>query len=263
MSDLEYELENGKPEEELEDPFLGDILGESEEEQEEELEDPFLGDILGGLLGEAEQEEEEEQEDPFLPFLAPLVAPLAGALPGILAGALPGLLGGLFGGDGEMENLAEQALETENEDEAEAFFGALVPTATKRLPRALLGGCSARWGKAGCPKVLRRVMQDVNKVEPNLIKNVAKIGNKLFKSPKHRGKVRTLPAIVNAAVKTIGKTVATGKPVTPAHAGKILYGKAAQVWRRPALTKKLAARCHRVAHGCQCAHARQVRVSVG
>ncbi len=244
MSDFEQELENGEyePEEELEDPFLGDILGEAEEE--EELEDPFLGDILGGLLGEAEEEQEEELEDPFL-------GDIVGALPGIVS-----TIGGLFGGDGEMENLAEQALETENEDEAEAFIGALVPMATKLLPKLV------PMAKKFIPKLLPKVAKGVNRVVPNLIKNVAKIGNKLRKSPRHRGKVRTLPAIVKRTVKTVGKAVAAGKPVTPVQAGKILKAHARHVWKRPALTKKVAVHCHRVAHRCRCAYARPVRVSV-
>jgi len=242
MKDLDYELENGELEleEELEDPFLGDILGEAEEE--EELEDPFLGDILGGLLGEAEEEQEEELEDPFL---------------GDIVGALPGIVGGLFGGDGEMENLAEQALETENEDEAEAFIGALIPMATKLLPKLL------PMGKKAISKLLPRVMKGVNKVVPNLIKNVAKMGNKLRKSPKHRGKVRTLPAIVQKTIQTVGKAAAAGRPVTPAQAGKVLRAHAQQVWKNPRLTKKYATHCHRVAHRCRCAHGRPgVRVSV-
>ena len=161
-----------------------------------------------------------------------------------------------------MENLAEQAIETEDEDEAEAFIGALVPMATRNLPKALLGGCSAKWGKSGCPKVLRKVMNGVNRLEPNLIKNVAKIGNKLIKSPKHRGKVRTLPAIVKNTVQTIIKAVAAGNPVTPVQAGKVLKAHARQMWRRAGVTRKVTAHCHRAAHRCRCAHARPVRVSL-
>ena len=214
---LDYELENG------------------ELELEEELEDPFLGDILGGLLGESEEEFEEELEDPFL---------------GDIVGAIPGIVGGLFGGDGEMENLAESALEAENEDEAEAFIGALIPMAASLLPKLL------PMGKKLLPKLLPKAMKGVRRVVPGLIKKVANIGNKLRKSPKHRGKVRTLPAIVKKTIKTVGKAAAMGKPVTPVQAGKILNAHAKQIWKRPAVTKKYAVHCHRVARRCRCGQMR-------
>ncbi len=203
-------------EEELEDPFLGDILGGLFGETEEEYEDPFLGDILGGLIGETE--EEEESGDPFL----------------------GDILGGLLGEAGDMELLGEAAAEAETEEEADGFFGALIPLATSLLPKIL----------PVAKKLLPKALGAAKKVAPQLIRGVSKIGSKLFKSPKTRPLVRTLPTIARNTVRSIAQQAVAGRPVTPVTAAKTLQAHARRVLKSPQRRRATAVRCRRMARRC-------------
>ena len=232
-----------EPELELEDPFLGDIIGGLFGETEAEYEDPFLGDILGGLFGETEAEYED-------PFLGDILGGLFGETEAeyeepFLGDILPGvgdILGGLMGEAEEMELLAEAATQAESEAEAEGFIGALVPLAAKFLPKLL----------PIAKNLLPKALSAARRVTPNLIKNVTRLGRKMRKHPRTRPLVRTLPTIVRNTVKTVGKAAAAGKPVTPAAAVKTMAHHAQRILRSPARRRACIVRTPRLAHRCRC-----------
>jgi hypothetical protein len=148
-----------------------------------------LGGALGGVLGTFLPDSEFEGEWEFE------VNPLRRVYP-----------------DALMEHLAHAATETESEEEAEAFIGALVPLAARVIPRI-------------APAVMRAA--------PQLIRGVANVTRVLRSSPATRQLVRTVPNIVRRTAASLAQQSSQGRPVTPARAVQTLARQTARVISNP------------------------------
>src|SRR5580704_15959846 len=182
-------------EDEFETEFETEFEQESEFEAEDEDED-FLGAIggigkaLGGLLGGGDGEYEEEYED------EAFVNPVRRIYP-----------------DAElMAHLSTRAAQTSSEAEAEAFLGALVPIASKLVPRA--AGVLARNG-------------------PVLIRGTTVLGRRLRRSPATRRFVMAMPVILQRTAQSLADQAASGRPVTADVAVSTLARIAGRVLRTP------------------------------
>jgi hypothetical protein len=152
-----------------------------------------IAGALGGLLREEEWETEGEWEGEW--ELEGEVNPIRRAYP-----------------DALMEHLGHAATETESEAEAEAFIGALVPLATRLLPRA----ASA-----------------LTRAAPTLIRGATRVAQTLRSSPTTRPLVRAMPTIVRRAAADIAGQVARGRPVTAQGAARSLARQAQRTLRDP------------------------------
>lgn len=139
---------------------------------------------------------------------------------GTAAGAAGGsLLGGAAAGllPEQMDYLAEMAFETEDEDEAEAFLGALVPLAARLLPR--LGGA-------------------VSRVTPRLISGVSRVAKTLRRHPATRGMVRSLPGIVRNTTRDVARHYSKHGNISGQQAAKYLARRTYQGLSRPNAARK-------------------------
>jgi hypothetical protein len=150
-----------------------------------------VGGALGGLLGSFLPDSEFEGEWEFEGEVNPLRRVYPDAL---------------------MEHLAHAATETESEEEAEAFIGALVPLAARLIPRV-------------APAVMRAA--------PQLIRGVANVTRVLRSSPATRQLVRTVPNIVRRTAASMAQQASQGRPVTPARAVQTLARQTARVISSP------------------------------
>ena len=202
-------------EDELETEFETEFEDESEDESEFEAEDEdedFLGAIggigkaLGGLLGggdgeyevefefEAEAETEEEAEEEYEDEA--FVNPVRRIYP-----------------DAElMAHLSTRAAQTSSEAEAEAFLGALVPLASKLIPRA--EGELARHG-------------------PALIRGTSALGRRMRRGRGSRKYIRALPVVLQRTAQSLADQAASGRPVTADVAVSTLARIAGRVLRTP------------------------------
>jgi hypothetical protein len=114
--------------------------------------------------------------------------------------------------DAMMEHLGHAATEAENEAEAEAFIGALVPMAARLVPRV-------------APTIMRSA--------PQLIRGLAGVTRMLRRSPATRQLVRTLPQVVRRTAASIAQQSAQGRPVTPQTAVRTLARQTARVVGSP------------------------------
>ncbi|MGH2733641.1 MAG: hypothetical protein ACRDJG_12030 [Actinomycetota bacterium] len=114
--------------------------------------------------------------------------------------------------DALMEHLGHAAAQTESEEEAEAFLGALVPLAARLIPRV-------------APAIMRAA--------PGLIRGVAGVARTLRANPTTRPLVRTLPTIVHRTAGSIARQAAAGRPVTPQGAVRTLARQTAGVLGSP------------------------------
>lgn len=206
-------------------------------EFEEGMELGGLGEEVGlEELGLTEEIEEAEEGEQFLGGLLSKVAPMAMQA-----------LGGLFGGSGDeefeleaeeglgetdaleiadaalMEHLADSAAETDNEEEAEAFIGALVPLAAKILPQVV----------PAISKILPKVMPVLNKAMPKMVQGLSKVTKVLRRRPASRKLIKTLPTVVRKTMGSIAKQVASGKPVTPKSVVRTLANQTASILKNP------------------------------
>ena len=126
-----------------------------------------------------------------------------------------------------MEHLAHEVAEAESEQEAAEGFLPLIPMiASKLLPLA---------AKA-IPKVaklLPKVTKAVNQVTPQLTRGVSQITRTLFRNPRTRPLVRTIPSIARRTVANIARKAATGQTVTPRTAVRTLAQQARTVLKNP------------------------------
>jgi len=227
--ELEEELEE-EYEEELESE-LGRAEAEEEYELEDELEDEFEGEQFGGLdraLGgfvargaegeeeiegevegevevefdfeaeaeaetEYEWELEEEYEDEGEAFVNPIRR--------------------IYRDAELMAHLSARAAETESEDEAEAFVGAMVPIAARLIPRA--------------GRLLTRNA-------PALIRGVSRLTRQLRRNPATRRFIRALPVILQRTAQSLADQAAQGRPITADTVIRTLTRMAARVLGRPA-----------------------------
>jgi len=129
--------------------------------------------------------------------------------------------------DAFMEHLAHEVAEAESEQEAAEGFLPLIPMiASKLLPLA---------AKA-IPKVaklLPKVTKAVNQVTPQLTRGVSQITRALFRDPRTRPLVRTIPSIARRTVANIARKAATGQTVTPRTAVRTLAQQARTVLKNP------------------------------
>lgn len=160
------------------------------------------GGALGGLAGA-----------PLGPWGSAAGAALGSTLGGIASGALP---------DQElMEHLAALAEASESEAEAEAFIGALIPAATRLIPKLA--------------PVVRRVA-------PQLIRGAVRAARVLRQNPGTRPLVRALPTSVQRTVRDLGRITKAGKPVTPRTASRCLARNTYRVLANPQLRAQAAQR---------------------
>src|SRR5262245_21741705 len=129
--------------------------------------------------------------------------------------------------DALMEHMAHMALEAESEQEAAEGFLPLIPlVAGKLLPLA------AR----AIPRIARalpRISRTVSRITPQLTRGVSTITRRLFRNPRTRTLVRTVPSIARRTVATIARQAAAGTPVTPLAARRILALQTRRVLQNP------------------------------
>jgi hypothetical protein len=117
--------------------------------------------------------------------------------------------------DALMEHLGHAAAEAQNEAEAVALVGALIPVAARLSPQA-------------GPTLLR--------VAPRLIPGLANVTRTLRRSPVTRPLVRTIPTIVRRTAASISQQVRNGRAVSSKSAVQTLAQQTAQVLGSPART---------------------------
>jgi hypothetical protein len=114
--------------------------------------------------------------------------------------------------DALMEHLGHAAAETESEEEAEAFIGALIPLAARIIPRV-------------APAIMRSA--------PQLIRGAARVTRTLRRNPATRQLVRTMPTIIRNTAANIARQASQGRPVTPQTAVRALAQQTARVIGNP------------------------------
>ena len=114
--------------------------------------------------------------------------------------------------DALMEHLGHAATEAENEAEAEAFIGALVPLAARLIPRAATA---------------------ITRAAPGLIRGLAGVTRTLRRNPTTRPLVRAVPTIMRRTAASVAQQVARGRPVTPSTAVRTLARQTARVLSSP------------------------------
>ncbi|MEU6147393.1 hypothetical protein ABZ848_44475 [Streptomyces sp. NPDC047081] len=185
-------LSGGDPEEEYLFESEGEFEGEYEEEGlyegEFEEESLFENEAFYEYEGEFEYESAEYEAEG-------MTNPLRRVYP-----------------DALMEHLGHAAAETESEEEAEAFIGALAPIAVGLVRRA-------------APAVIRSA--------PQLVRGLAGVTRTLRRNPATRPLVRALPTIAVRTTRSLARQVARGRPVTARSAARTLAGQTAAVLSDP------------------------------
>lgn len=111
-----------------------------------------------------------------------------------------------------MEYLAHAATKSNNEAEAAAFIGALLPLAARMVPQAN-------------PTLIRN--------SPDLVRGLTVVNRILRSSPATRQLVRTIPAIVRRTAGSINQQLAEGRKVTPQTAVRSLEHQAYKLLSNP------------------------------
>jgi len=145
-----------------------------------------------------------------------------GATGGVLGGALGRGLAALL--PDQMDEFAALAAEAEDEAEAEAFLGALVPLAARLLPQA---------GQA------------IMRVAPQLIRGLAGTARAVHANPAARQLLRTAGTVVRQTGADIARQVAQGRPVTGRMAVQRLARNTYRVMGSPAELRSAAANAPR------------------
>ncbi len=188
-------------------------LPELEEELEGEYEgEEFdLGGVISGLLGEGELEDEWEDEGE-----DELEDEWEGEyeLEGEWEDEGEGMANPLrrVYPDAMMEHLGHAAAEAETEAEAEAFIGALVPLA-------------AGLARKAAPLIARQT--------PQLVRGLSKVARTLRRNPTTRPLVRALPTIASRTTRSLARSAAHGRPITPRRAARTLAGQTRSVLASP------------------------------
>lgn len=121
------------------------------------------------------------------------------------------------------EHLAHMVAEAESEQEAAEGFlplipllaGKILPLAAKLLPKAA--------------QALPKIANVVQKATPQLTRGVSRLTRALFRNPRTRPLVRTVPTIARRTVTNIVRQAAAGNAVTPQAARRQLMHQARQV----------------------------------
>jgi hypothetical protein len=130
-------------------------------------------------------------------------------------------------GDAMLEHLAHEAAEAETEDEAAEAFLPLIPlVAAKLLPLA---------AKAAplMAKALPKVTSILARVGPQLTQGVGRVARTLFRNPRTRPLLRTLPSIAQRTGGTLARQAAQGQVVTPQSALRTLSVQTGRLLRQP------------------------------
>jgi hypothetical protein len=184
---------------------------EDELEGEYEGEEFDLGGVISGLLGEGELEDEWEDEDEY-----ELEDESEGEyeLEGEWEDEGEGMANPLrrVYPDAMMEHLGHAAAEAETEAEAEAFIGALVPLA-------------AGLARKAAPHIARHT--------PQLVRGLSKVARTLRRNPTTRPLVRALPTIASRTTRSLARSAAHGRPITPRRAARTLAGQTRSVLASP------------------------------
>lgn len=145
---------------------------------------PSVAGWLQGLLPQSEMEMEDEGEDFADPFRR------------------------VYPNRPLMEHIGHAAAEAEDEDEAEALIGSLVPLAAKAAPALL-------------------------RAAPHLTKAVSTVGRQLRANPSTRPLVRVLPSIVQRTAQAVNRQAAAGHRITPQRAVHTLARHTARTLSNP------------------------------
>jgi len=230
-AELEDELET-EFEHEGECELEGECEGECEGEFEDELEgEQFLGTLrrVGGWLSSPGS----PQRRIALAAARAALGRAAGAAGPALGGALRGLGAALPAQEMEVEyedellldprrrafaaptmaHMSSMAARARNPAEAEAFLGALLPIATRLVPRI-------------APLAARAL--------PQLARGVAQVGRTLLRSPVTRPLIRAAPQIVTGTVRSLAGQVAAGRPITAQGAVRALARQTYRTLGQPA-----------------------------
>lgn len=157
--------------------------------------------------------------------------------------------------DAMLEHMGFAAAEAQNEEEAAEGFLPLIPMlAAKALPLVAKLGAKVLPKLAG--KVLPRAAKAFSRVTPRLTRGVSQIARGLFRNPRTRPLVRTVPTIARRTVTTLAKQAAAGRPVTPMLANRVLASHTRRLLRSPQQTASVIRRArvldrhlHRVSGG--------------
>jgi hypothetical protein len=155
--------------------------------------------------------------------------------------------------DAMLEHLGFAAAEAETEDEAAEGFLPLIPMlAAKALPLVAKIGAKVVPKVAG--KLLPRAAKAFSRVTPRLTRGVSQITRGLFRNPRTRPLVRTVPTIARRTMTTLARQAATGRPVTPQMANRVLVSHTRRLLGSPQQTatvirraRVMDQRLHRVA----------------
>jgi hypothetical protein len=129
--------------------------------------------------------------------------------------------------DALMEHMAHMVMEAQSEQEAAEGFLPLIPlVAGKLLPLAAKALPSVA-------KALPKVANVVSRVTPQLTRDVSTLTRGLFRNPRTRHLIRTVPSIARRTVTSVARQAAAGQPVTPQTAQRTLAMQARQVLGSP------------------------------
>jgi hypothetical protein len=103
--------------------------------------------------------------------------------------------------------------------------GKLLPLAAKVLPRV-------------AAKIMPRIARVMTRATPQLSRGVSNIARTLYRDPRTRHMVRTIPSIARRTVTTLARQAAAGRPVTPVAAQRVLAQQAYRVLTRPQETAR-------------------------
>jgi hypothetical protein len=117
-----------------------------------------------------------------------------------------------------MEHLGSLAAHAESEAEAEAFLGALVPLATSLLP-------------------------SIARAAPQLVRGVARVGTQLWRNPRTRRLVATVPQVVQRSAADLARQVGRGRPLTAQAVTRSIARQVSTVLDEPAARRRAIQRC--------------------
>jgi hypothetical protein len=141
--------------------------------------------------------------------------------------------------DAMMEHLGHAAMEAESEHEAAEGFLPLIPlVASKLVPLA------ARALPRIAARVLPRVARSVSRVTPHLTRSVGNLSRTLYRNPQTRPLLRALPSIARRTVTSIARRAATGRPVSPQQAVRIMAHQNRRVLSNPQIVNRVLRRSH-------------------
>jgi hypothetical protein len=157
--------------------------------------------------------------------------------------------------DAMLEHMGFAAAEAESEEEAAEGFLPLIPMlAAKALPMVAKIGAKVLPNLAR--KLVPRVARSFSRVTPPLTRGVSRIARGLFRNPRTRPLVRAVPTIARRTMATLARRAATGRPITPGMANRVLVSHTQRLLRNPRQTaavlrraRVLDHRLHRVSGG--------------